>query len=160
MNFALQIILVGIGATIAMDCWQLLLRALFNIPLTNWALAGRWFSYIPRGKFVHRTIAESAPVGFEAATGWIAHYVTGIIYAALYLILVSGIPDVGPSFLSALAFGVITVVMPLCVLHPGMGMGLFSRLAQKPNFVRLHTLSNHVVFGSGLYLAYSAVDSI
>jgi hypothetical protein len=79
-------------------------------------------------------------------------YVTGILYAALYLILVTRITDLGPSFLSALTFGVITVVMPLCVLHPGMGMGMFSSRTRNPSFVRAHSLSNHVVFGSGLYL--------
>lgn len=121
---------------------------------------GRWFPYIGRGKFVNNTIDKSDAVRFEAATGWIAHYAVGTLYAALYLILVSGILDVGPSLLSALAFDVFTVIMPLFILHPGMGMDLFASRARNPSFVRVHSLSSHAIFGSGPYFASLALSTI
>jgi len=153
------IFLLGVGATAVSDVWQFLLKILFGVRPSNWTLVGRWFSYIPSGIFVHHTISDSEPVRFEAVTGWIAHYAVGIIYAALYLFLVNVVADIGPTFWSALAFGVVTVVAPLFVLHPGMGLGIFSCRAPNPNFVRIHSLSNHLAFGSGLYLADSILST-
>ena len=78
----IEVIVVGILATLAMDLWQRLL-AIAGLPPANWGLIGRWVAWFPRGVFVHRPIAATAPVRGEVAIGWVFHYAIGIAYAAL-----------------------------------------------------------------------------
>ena len=49
-------------------------------------------------------------------------------------------------------FGVATVVFPLFVLQPALGLGIASSKTSKPAQARLKSLATHVVFGVGLYL--------
>ena len=63
-EFALRTILIGVGATMAMDVWALLLRQL-GIPSLNFALLGRWIGHLPRGRWMHESIARAAPVRGE-----------------------------------------------------------------------------------------------
>lgn len=160
MDFAQQVILAGVIATAVLDLWQWLVKLVFGVPPTNWALVGRWFSYIPHGKLVHEGIGNSEPVPREAAMGWIAHYAVGLIYAAIYVAFAWFVLGSGPTFPSALGFGVITVIAPWLLLQPGMGLGIFARNAAKPNVVRAHSLSSHVAFGVGLYLGISALAAV
>ena len=80
-NLVYQIILIGIGATIVMDLWAILLKQMFHIPPLNWAFVGRWIGHFPKGKVVHNNIAKSAPVTGELAIGWLAHYMIGISFS-------------------------------------------------------------------------------
>ena len=47
IEFALRTILIGVGATMVMDIWALLLRQ-FGIPSLNFALLGRWIGHLPQ----------------------------------------------------------------------------------------------------------------
>jgi hypothetical protein len=160
LNFILQVFLVGAIATAALDVWQLLVKVTFGVPATNWALVGRWFCHIPRGKLIHNGITNTEPVPGEAILGWIAHYAVGLIYAAIYLSAVWFVLDAGPTLTSALVFGAVTVFAPWLLLQPGMGLGVFARRAPKPRVARVHSLSSHVAFGAGLYLAFSTFGTV
>lgn len=160
MDFAHDVLLAGIIATAVFDLWQWLVKLIFRVPPTNWALVGRWFSYIPRGKLFHAGIGFSDPVPREAAIGWIAHYAVGLVYAAVYLVFAWFVLGPGPTFPSALVFGVITVIAPWILLQPGMGQSLFAHNAARPNVARAHNLSSHVAFGVGLYLAISGLAAV
>lgn len=153
MQHLFFVILIGVGATVVMDLWALLRQRLLNIAPTNWAMVGRWLAHMRRGQFRHTAIADSKPVRFEKWIGWTAHYVIGIGYAALFVLLCGktwiDIPTMGP----ALTFGIATVVAPFFILQPGMGAGVAASRTPKPNIVRLHSLINHGVFGFGLYLS-------
>ena len=145
MEFLAYSILVGCGATALVDVWALLRKRLFNIPLPDFGLLGRWLGHMPRGKFRHASIAAAAPVRAERLIGWIAHYVIGVTFAAL-LLAVWGLewmrsPRLGP----ALIVGVATVVAPYFIMQPAMGAGIAE--------ARLHSFLTHAVFGVALYLA-------
>lgn len=146
-----QALVMGVVATAFLDLWQRLVARGLGVPATNWALVGRWFSYLPRGRVIHAGIVTSDPVRFEAAVGWIAHYVVGLTYGAIYLAWVHLVLGSGPTLGTALVFGTVTVLAPWCVMQPGMGLGLCARRAPNPTLVRVHSLSGHVVFGAGLY---------
>ncbi len=144
---------IGIGATALLDLWALVLNRAFGIPLANWAMAGRWFAYLPRGRFMHDTIADTPPVSNELAIGWIMHYLIGAIFAAI-VIMIWGLDWArNPTLLPALIVGVVTVGCGWFILQPGMGFGLAASKRPNANQVRLIGLINHVVFGLGLWLA-------
>ena len=144
-------LLVGIGATLATDLWAQLLRRVLGIPAMDWAVVGRWFGHLVRGRFAHRSIAQALPVRGERALGWLAHYATGIVFAAALLALAGPAWAWHPTLVPALAFGLVTVIFPFAALQPGMGIGFAASKTPRPNRARLRSLLTHAVFGFGLY---------
>ncbi len=144
--------LIGVGATLTMDLWALLLKR-FGIPSLNFAMLGRWIGHLPEGKWIHERIADAAPVKGERLLGWSAHYSIGIVFAGL-LLAAFGLswarsPSIGP----ALLVGVGTVVAPLFILQPALGAGIASSKTPTPLFNCLKSLATHTIFGLGMYLA-------
>jgi hypothetical protein len=153
LEFLGRSLAIGVGATALLDLWALFLNRAFGIPLANWAVIGRWFAYLPRGRFAHDTIAETPAVPNELAIGWVMHYLVGVLFAAT-LLLIWGLGWArNPTLLPALIVGVVTVGCGWFVLHPGMGLGLAASRRPNAGQVRLIGLVNHVVFGFGLWLA-------
>ena len=153
MEFLACSILVGCGATALVDAWALLRKRLFNIPLPDFGILGRWLGHMPRGKFRHAAIAAADPVRGERLIGWIAHYIIGISFAAL-LLAVWGLEWMrAPTLVPALIVGVGTVVAPFFIMQPAMGAGIAASRTPRPGEARLHSFLTHVVFGVALYLA-------
>jgi hypothetical protein len=149
---------IGVGATLVMDLWALLLKK-FGIPSLNFALVGRWLGHLPEGQWIHESIGKAAPVRGERALGWAAHYSIGISFAML-LLLIFGLEWArSPSLLPALGVGVGTVVAPLFVLQPALGAGIASSKTPTPLFNCLKSVVTHTVYGFGLYLAALATAS-
>src|SRR4029079_13212177 len=84
IEFVIRSILIGAGATVVMDLWAAVLRR-FGVPSLNFAFLGRWIGHLPRGRWLHESIAKSAPIQREVLVGWCAHYSIGITFAALLL---------------------------------------------------------------------------
>lgn len=87
----------------------------------------------------------------ERLIGWIAHYLTGILFAGVLLAL-WGLgwvfqPSLGP----ALIVGIGSVVAPFFLMQPGMGAGIAASRTPRPAAARLQSLVTHGVFGLGLY---------
>lgn len=59
--------------------------------------------------------------------GWVTHYLIGVFFAALLLLMVGLEWARQPTLLPALAFGVLSVVAPFFVLQPAMGVAVESR---------------------------------
>ena len=147
-----QVVLLGAGATLVMDMWMLLMKAI-GVPTLNFAFVGRWVGHACQGRFTHSSIGQALPVRGEVALGWIAHYVTGVVFALL-LVWVKGADWLqAPTFVPALVLGVVTVAVPLLVIQPAMGAGFASSKTPTPGKNCLRSLINHGVFGVGLYLA-------
>ena len=49
-------IVIGVGATLVMDLWALLLKRAFAVRSLNYCLVGRWLRYMPEGTFEHPSI--------------------------------------------------------------------------------------------------------
>lgn len=155
MELVLHTIWTGVGATLLVDAWALLRRAWLGVPLPNYALVGRWFAHMPRGRWRHGSMAAVPAVRGEAVIGWLAHYAIGMAFAAL-LPLVWGTawmhqPRLGP----ALLVGVSTVAAPFLLMQPAMGLGIAARRTARPAAARRQSLVTHAVFGLGLYAAAS-----
>lgn len=147
----LCILSLGIGATLVMDLWLLILKK-FNIPSLNFALLGRWVGWIFRGKIQHKSIAHSPEIRHEALLGWVAHYSVGIIFAFSFILIVGQNWLSQPQLLPALLFGVITVLIPFLIMQPAMGSGMAASKTPHPFINRIKSLINHSIFGFGLFL--------
>lgn len=153
LELALKTALVGIGATLVLDVWNLLLNFAFRVTPPNFAMVGRWIGHVPRGRFVHESVASAQAIAGEHVIGWLAHYAIGVLFAGI-LVTFAGVDWLSrPTLLPAFIVGIVTVAAPLLVMQPAMGLGIASSRAPKPNVARLRTLAAHAVFGVGLYLA-------
>jgi uncharacterized membrane protein YagU involved in acid resistance len=125
---------MGLGATLLMDAWHLLLRSAFGVASMNYCVLGRWS---PRA---------------QCLIGWAMHYSIGIILAVAFLLLAPAGWLASPTLTLPLAFGVVTVVLPFFILQPALGLGVAASKAPHPWRARLKSLGTHLVFGAGLYL--------
>jgi hypothetical protein len=156
MHTAIELVLrgifIGAGATLLIDLWAALLRR-FGVPSLNFGLLGRWIGHLPEGRFIHESIAKSAPVPRESLIGWLAHYAIGVSFAGLLLAMFgldwARSPTFGPAFL----VGIGTLPAPLFVLQPALGAGIASLKTPRPVFNTFKSLTTHAVFGVGLFLA-------
>ena len=143
---------IGIGATVVMDLWGLLLRRL-GVATLNFAMVGRWAGHLLNGRVLHQAIAKAEPVRNELAWGWVIHYAIGVLFAMLLVAVVGEGWLLSPTLLPAAVVGVGTVVAPLCLMQPAMGAGFFASKTPKPSRNCLKSLATHFVFGVGLYLS-------
>ncbi|MGO4391360.1 DUF2938 domain-containing protein [Variovorax sp. M-6] len=159
-EYIARALLIGAGATAFMDLWALLMKRGFGQPALNLAMVGRWVGHLPRGRWVHASIAQASPIHAERTIGWVVHYAVGVIFAGL-LLATAGLDWARqPSFLPAISFGILTVAAPFLVLQPGMGAGVAAAKTPKPNVARLRSLMAHASFGVGLYAAAWAATVI
>jgi hypothetical protein len=158
MELAIQGVLTGVIATIGMDIWAAFVKHVLRLPTADWALVGRWFGHMPRGVFIHRPVADSAPIANELVIGWIGHYVTGIVYGLVYLYVVDKFLATTPTLMSALVFGLVTLVAPWLVMQPAMGAGIFASRTPRPGLMRMINLSMHAVFGVSLFLGWFLIN--
>lgn len=147
----LKLIFMGVVATLAMDLWNLILWVLAGITL-DWHLLGRWIGHTAQGDFMLYGVASSSPIKYEVIYGWLGHYITGIMYAFIYLFFMYKILRRQPNLLSACLVSCCFMLMPFCLYQPAVGMGYFASLAPDPTFARMITVSLHLSFGVGLYL--------
>ncbi|MFJ4383784.1 DUF2938 domain-containing protein [Pseudomonas sp. NPDC089408] len=143
---------IGIGATVVMDLWGLLLRRL-GVATLNFAMVGRWAGHLLKGRVRHQAIARAEPMRHELALGWAIHYAIGVLFAMLLVGFVGEGWLMAPTLLPAVVVGVATVVAPLCFMQPVMGAGFFASKTPTPARNCLKSLATHCVFGVGLFLS-------
>ena len=160
VEFLARAALIGAGATVLMDLWAALQRVVFGVPSLEYGLVGRWLAHIPKGRLAHESITAAPPIRGEGIIGWCAHYAIGIAFAAL-LIAVWGLAWARePSLLPAMIVGLATVIAPLFVMQPALGLGVAASRTPRPNVARLRSALTHAVFGFGLYAAALSLAAI
>ncbi|MBB1138991.1 DUF2938 domain-containing protein [Myroides sp. WP-1] len=156
MNTILQLlgysIFIGVSATIFMDVYALVLRKIFQIPSLNYAFLGRWMGHFKQGVFRHPNIVQATPVEREKAIGWCAHYLIGIAFAFV-LLLICGIQWIeNPTLLPALLVGILTTIAPFFIMQPAFGFGIAASKTPNPKTARIRSLLTHTIYGIGLFL--------
>jgi len=159
MEVVIKILVIGVFATVIMDIWATFSNRVLKFPRTNWAMVGRWLGHLPKGKIVHNSISSSSEIKHENIIGWVFHYFIGIVYAALYVVLVVCIFANHTSLLTAWFFGLFTIVSPWFILQPALGMGICAIKAPKPNMVRFQNFAIHSIFGIALYYGWLSVNT-
>lgn len=145
-------VLVGLGATLLIDLWAVLLKRGFNIASLNYCLLGRWLLHMPGGTIVHRSIAAAEQKPHECTLGWVAHYLIGTAFAVVFVLLAPESWLERPTLWPAVAFGVATTLVPYLIMQPSFGLGFAASKSPNPNQARLKSLMTHTVFGVGLYI--------
>jgi hypothetical protein len=151
---------IGVGATLIMDLWNLFLKRTFGIPSLNYCLLGRWLRHMPGGTFRHASIAAAARKPLECPVGWSAHYTIGVVFALVFVVLTSGEWLARPTVLPALLYGMGTVVFPFFIMQPSFGLGIAASKTPKPAQARLKSLVTHTIFGVGLYVCALGVSYV
>jgi hypothetical protein len=143
-------IFIGAGATVLMDVWIYALNRAFGLPMTNWALAGRWFWHLRTGKVFHDDIACAPPYENELAFGWLCHYAIGLIYAGIFILALPGWLS-APGLFPAWVFGMITILPGWFLMQPGTGAGWAASKRTNRLQIRCLNIISHSVFAVGLY---------
>ncbi|MBK9096568.1 MAG: DUF2938 domain-containing protein [bacterium] len=155
----LKTLLIGIGATLAIDIWVSFLK-LFKIKSLDYKYVGRWVGNFPKGKFFHNKIQDAPQISHELFLGWTVHYLIGISFAFI-LIAVYGVSWLyKPTFFPAVIIGLITSVGPFFIMQPAFGFGIASAKLPNPNLLRLKSLGTHLIYGIGLYVSAILLNEI
>jgi hypothetical protein len=150
MNIVLNTILVGMGATVTMDIYAIVLK-LLGIKTLDYRYVGRWIGHFPKGEFSHTRIMDATAIPYEHTIGWIAHYFIGIAFSAL-LVLIYGENWLNePTLLPALITGLVTVAAPFFLMQPAFGFGIAASKLPNPGRARVMSLITHSIYGLGLY---------
>ncbi len=153
IEFLGRSVFIGIGATLLMDLWGIILKQFFGIKSLDFGMLGRWVGHLFHGQFSHKNITTTKAIKGEKIIGWTVHYIIGITFAAL-LISLWGIEWImHPVILPAIFIGIVTVVAPFFILQPGMGLGIAASKTPNPNMARIKSLLTHFIYGIGLYLS-------
>ncbi len=147
-----QVIFIGLGATLTFDLWGLFLKHAFKMTPSNICLVGRWLRYMPGGTFRHTNIAASPAKSAECTVGWLAHYTIGVTFAIVFVAIVESDWLQQPTLFPALLFGMATVCAPFFIMQPAFGLGVAGAKTPNPAQIRIRSLMNHMAFGLGLYL--------
>ena len=138
----MRAIVIGIGATALMDLWHLALRRGFGVVSLDYCVLGR-------------LLRQSR----DCVVGWTAHYVIGISLAIAFVVIAPVSWPQRPTLAPALLFGAGTVVLPLFILQPALGLGVAASKAPRPWLARARSLATHLVFGAGLYVVALLLDA-
>jgi len=152
LEIVAQATVAGIGATLTMDIWSLCQQYLLKMPPLQYALVGRWFLGLLRGKVRHNTILTIPPIQAERLAGWAIHYLTGIAFAFIPAVLTGADwyhePDVFTTVLTAF----LTLLAPFMILQPALGFGIAAARTPHPWRARLFSTLSHLAYGCGLYI--------
>ncbi|MEW5917295.1 MAG: DUF2938 domain-containing protein [Gemmatimonadota bacterium] len=146
-------IAMGLGATVSIDLWALFLRRAFGVRGLNFCMLGRWVLHMPNGTIKHDNIATAAAKAHECKVGWTTHYLIGAAFGVTFVFIAPANWMTDPTLVPALAFGMVTVLVPFFTLQPAFGLGIASSRTAHPNQARLKSLVTHGVFGVGLWLS-------
>ena len=145
-------ILIGLGATLTFDLWGWFLKTTFKIPPSNICLVGRWLRYMPEGIFVHSNIVAMRKKGSECTVGWIAHYLIGITFSCIFVVIMGDRWLQHPTLIPTIVFGIATVLAPFLIMQPSLGFGIAASKTSNPTNARIRSLMNHFAFGIGIYI--------
>ena len=151
VEYALPAVLLGFGASFVMDAWTLVRKRLLGVPAPDYARVGRWLLGCLHGRL--RLEQAASPVPGERVAGWAAHYLIGILFAVVLLLVVEPGWLHRPTLAPPLLVGLGSVVAPFAILQPALGAGWAGSRTPNPAATRLHSVVTHAVFGMGLYAA-------
>ena len=148
----LQGIISGLFATIIFDLYQSSLKYAYDIEKPKWNLLGRYFLGYKESKFIRKNLIDDEELDNELFWGYFFHYLIGILYGIVFVILNFLLFDY-PSILLAYIFGFSTVLGAWCFLMPfAYNLGFFASKSEERVNLLLQNLIAHFVFGTGLFI--------
>ena len=152
--FVIEGIVSGIIATLLFDIFQISLTFAYGVNKAKWDLAGRYFIGVSKGNYIQEDLANEPAEQNELLIGYVVHYLIGVIYGLIYVIINSLFLS-EPSLLLALVIGFFTVLGSWCLMMPyAYNLGFFGSKIDEQKQIIVQNLLFHFVFGVGLYLGY------
>jgi hypothetical protein len=145
----------GAFATVTMDAAMVaasrLAPAAFATDKIGLDVIGRWAGGLGRGRLRHDDIAGEPARRGEVAMGLAAHYMTGIVLTHAHLVALRRL-HLRPTPVNAVAYGLVTAVLPLLIMYPSMGYGICGRRSGDARRLFALMLVGHAAFGAGIGL--------
>lgn len=155
-----RIIATGLGATLVMDIWTQFQKHVLSIPALDYALVGRWILWMPKGKFMHKTIITTPAIYGEKAAGWVTHYFTGVLFAFIPFGLNGASWFWQPSVMTGLLAGILSLFAPFLIMQPSFGFGIAAAKTPRPKRARILSVITHLAYGLGLYMTVWVIVTI
>jgi hypothetical protein len=70
--------------------------------------------------------------------GWIAHYMTGILFAVTFIALAGTSWLQHPALVPAIIFGMVTVLAPFFIMQPSLGLGIAASKTLYPPLLKAY----------------------
>ena len=148
----IQSLISGLLATFIFDLFNQALYFAYGINKPKWNLVGRYFLGYKDGMYFRKTLVEDDEIENELLYGYIIHYVIGLIYGFIYVLLNAMIFNY-PSILLAYIFGFLTVLGAWCYMMPfAYNLGFFASKSENRVKILIQNLIAHFVFGTGLFI--------
>jgi len=148
-----EIVFMGIFSTVVMDFGYLFttLTKIVEPSMQSYHI-GRWLLNMLQGTFIHNDIRAIEAIVIEKPVSLIAHYLTGIILAGVFLMLRKKYKIFSSSILMGMVFGWITLVIPWFIMYPALGFGFLGLdCPENTNYI-LFSVLNHSFYGLGITL--------
>ncbi|SEQ81713.1 Protein of unknown function [Rosenbergiella nectarea] len=145
-------LVVGIGSTLVLDLWGMLLFKLKGTTPTDWGSVGRWLLGLRQGAWVAIQQDTRPPSAVEKISGWTFHYLVGVAYAVI-LVIGWGMPFIqAPTLLPIILVGIVlSSIAGLMLFMPAMGAGFCGRKIPNRGAAIIMMIIAHTVFALGQY---------
>lgn len=151
-NIVIFSLIVGIGSTLTLDIWVMLVKWITGIPPTDWGLVARWVLDFRKGHFILDGTRTSPANLQEQVFGWIVHYSVGITYAVLILIVWGAEYIAAPTILPIVIIGfILSTIAGMFILFPGLGAGIMASKLPNQLTMVVYLIVAHAVFAVGQY---------
>ena len=159
-NAVIYFLFIGAGGTLLLDVWAVFASKVLKIPATDWALVGRWFVHMSKGKFIHQHLSSAAQVPFELQIGWTAHYIIGILYGLPIWLFWGESWLESPTLMPPMLVSWVLLAAPFFIMMPGMGAGVAGLKTPRPHITQIKSLVGHSMFGLGMYVSAQIIVSL
>ncbi|TPW28267.1 DUF2938 domain-containing protein [Martelella alba] len=145
-------LVVGIGATIALDIWVMIVKWVTGILPTNWGVVARWLIGLTQGQFILNGADTTPPGAGQRALGWAFHYVIGISYAVLLLLFWGAGFIQNPTVWPVVIIGFLASTLAgMFILFPGLGAGVMAHKLPNQAVMLLYLVVAHAIFAAAQY---------
>jgi hypothetical protein len=155
-----RIVFAAFIAAMAADAGRYLYHLVTGFPLVNWSISGRWFLMVLGGQIYVPDMSAAPALPHELIAGRLGYYTIAISFAAVYLFLVERVLKRPPGLASGLLFGWATLVFPLFLQMPAMGLGILASATETPLLIVLRTVVHHTCFGLFLPVGAALADRL
>lgn len=151
-------IISGVIATVFFDTFQIAILFSYGANKSNWTLIGRYFIGVLKMRLFQKDISNEPEEKFELIFGYAVHYIIGIIFGIIYVIINFIFFD-SPSFYLAVTIGLTTVLFGWCIIMPfALNIGFFASKIEDQKKILVQNLLAHYIFGTGLFFGLLIVN--
>jgi len=144
---------MGLFSTLVMDIGEEITKALLPIKESmEPQYLGRWVLNMFDGVFIHDNIQTANQFRFEVPAAIAFHYFTGILLVGIFLWLRENIQTFPRSTYMGLAYAWLTLFLPLLIMFPALGFGIFGLDANDDLSNMVASILAHTFYGFGMML--------